>query len=78
MIGDGYNDSLALQQAKVGIAVKGGVDLALKSADVFFLEEGLSSLLSLLRISAKARRQIHANLISAIVYNSLGGLPCQV
>lgn len=74
MIGDGYNDSLALQQARVGIAVKGGVDLALKSADVFFLEEGLSSLHSLLRISAKARRQIHANLLTAIVYNSLGGL----
>lgn len=73
MIGDGYNDSLAMQEASVGIAVLGGVDLAVKAASVVFLNEGLSSLKTLIEISKNADRQIRRNLALALVYNLLGG-----
>lgn len=74
MIGDGYNDSLAMQEASVGIAVAGGVDLAVKAAAVVFLNEGLSSLKTLIQISKNADRQIRRNLGLALVYNTIGGI----
>lgn len=73
MIGDGVNDSLALKQAKVGIAVKGGVDIALQSADVLFLRGGVEDFLKLLETAQKTDRQVRRNLIAALVYNALGG-----
>lgn len=74
MVGDGVNDTLALQAASVGVAVKGGVDLALKSADVLFLKEGLGPLVKLLSVSETARKQIKRNLASALIYNVIGGV----
>ena len=41
MVGDGANDALALNEADVGIAVPGGVELAVEAADVVILKGGL-------------------------------------
>jgi P-type Cu+ transporter len=72
MVGDGFNDSLALKQAHVGVAVKGGVDLALRAADVLVLKDGLHGVVELFRISHISQKQILRNLYSALVYNLIG------
>ncbi|MFN8792287.1 MAG: heavy metal translocating P-type ATPase [Bdellovibrionales bacterium] len=74
MIGDGVNDALALQEALVGVAVQGGVDVALKSADALLLTDRLQSLLTLRELAFKAQRQIRFNLKLALFYNSVGGV----
>lgn len=74
MIGDGVNDSLALQNAQVSVAVQGAVDVALRSADVLLLNEDLETLQNLFLISKKARKQIRQNLSVALVYNIAGGV----
>ncbi len=74
MIGDGVNDALALQKAGVGIAVKGSVEVALKTADVYMLESGVGPLPELFSLSTNAHRLIHRNLKISLFYNCIGGL----
>lgn len=73
MIGDGANDSLSLQIADVGIAVKGSVDLSLNSADIYFMCGGLSPLFDLRDLAQQTRRVLVRNLTLSLVYNTLGG-----
>lgn len=73
MIGDGANDSLALQTADIGIAVKGSVDLSLQSADVYFSRGGLSPLFTLLKLSRTTQNVLVRNLTLSLIYNVLGG-----
>lgn len=74
MIGDGANDSLSLQQADVGIAVKGSVDLSLQSADVYFTRGGLTPLLDLIALAKQARKVLIRNLSISLIYNTLGAV----
>lgn len=73
MIGDGANDSLSLQSADVGIAVKGSVDLSLQSADVYFTRGGLAPLFDLIHLAEDTRRVLIRNLSISLIYNAVGG-----
>ncbi|MNL23121.1 Copper-exporting P-type ATPase B [compost metagenome] len=74
MIGDGANDSLSLQTAEVGIAVKGSVDLSLRHADVYLTRGGLKPFLDFLSLADVTQKTLHRNLTLSLIYNLVGGI----
>jgi P-type Cu+ transporter len=72
MVGDGINDSVALTQADLGIALASGSDLAVSSADVTITGNDLLSIAEAMRISKRTYAIIRQNLFWAFVYNTIG------
>ena len=71
MIGDGMNDAASLKGADIGVAMGVGADLAIDSADIVIIKEGISGLIYSITISIKIFKIIRQNLFWAFLYNTL-------
>ncbi|PUE64172.1 heavy metal translocating P-type ATPase [Arcobacter caeni] len=71
MVGDGVNDSVALSNADVAIAMGNSADVSLAVSDIVLLNSSLKSLMDAFIISSRTYKFIKQNLYLSLIYNAV-------